>query len=169
MIIAIPRVRVDFRRYLALSLRYSFRRKPLTAIILLPWLSSVLSLVALLTSPVSVTDSFEDNPLGFLFMLFSLLLPLLIVWGTWRQYQASEFLQHAADYILSPDGVSVRNPSINTDLQWGAFTRADQFGSWLLLQASEQNAFFLDLQQVAAPAGPAEVLGLVKAGGVSVH
>lgn len=169
MTIAIPRVRVDFRRYLALSLRYSFRRKPLLAVLLVPWLTFMWSAGALLTGPTSVIDVLKQNPLGMLFMLFFLLLPVLLVWGTWRQYQASSLLHNPADYVLDTTGVSVRGPAINTDLAWPAFTRADQIGSWVLLQASEQSTFFLNLQQIAAPATPAEVLGLLKSGGVSIH
>ncbi|MFD2786017.1 hypothetical protein [Hymenobacter rubripertinctus] len=169
MTIVIPQVRVDFRRYLALSLRYSFRRKPLMAVLLVPWLTFMWSAGALLTGPTSVIDVLKQNPLGMLFMLFFLLLPVLLVWGTWQQYQASSLLLNPADYVLNATGVSVRGPAMNTDLMWPAFTRADQFGSWLLLQASEQSAFFLDLQRIAPPATPADVLELVKSGGVSVH
>ncbi|WP_177189806.1 hypothetical protein [Hymenobacter actinosclerus] len=169
MVVSIPEVQVNFRRYLALSLRYTFRRKPLTTILLVPWLLSVWLAGTLFTGPVTVLDFLQKEPLGTLFILFFLLLPLLTVWGTRRQYQASSLLQHAADYILSATGVGIRGPVVNADLAWPAFTRADRFGSWLLLQTSEQSAFFLDLEQVAAPANSADALAMIQASGVSIH
>ena len=169
MTIVIPQARIAFGSYLILSLRYSVRRKPLIAIALVPWLLSVWTVGILLTRPVAMVNFLKNAPLGSLFMLFYLLLPLLTVWGTWRQYKTSNFLQHAAVYTLNADGVSIRSLGINIDLQWGAFIRADRFGSWLLLQTSEQSAFFLDLQQAAAHTNPVEILEMVKSGGVSVR
>ena len=169
MTITISGVQVDFGRYLALNLRYSLRRKPLLVVLLVPWLSFMWSAGKLLTGPASIVDILKQNPLGMLFMLFFLLLPVLIVWGTWRQYQASSLLHSPVDYVLDATGVCVRGPAINTDLAWAAFTRVDQFGSWLLLQTSGQSAFFLDLRQVPAPAGPTEVLELIRSNGVEVR
>lgn len=155
MRLIIPDVRLSFWQYLLLSLRFTFQTRPLTLVMLLPVAGTLAVLGLSGFSWQSIADLWHGAPFA---LLFSVALPILLIWPTWQQYQRSTFLQEAVTYILDDDGVQVMAPSFRTTLSWEAVVQLRHFDNWLLLQTSAQTAFFLDLRRVQPPATAADVL-----------
>ncbi|UYZ65059.1 YcxB family protein [Hymenobacter weizhouensis] len=168
-VIKIPLVQISFSQYLLTSLRFVFRVQPLLLIGLFPFFSVTGTVVVgLLGGSVSVTTMFREAPFQLVAAAFFALIPVLMVWSMWRQYRASTFLHEAPTYTLSSEGIAVQSASYSTELAWPAVTRAHRFGAWLLLQTSQNTAFFLDLRRVEAPATAEDVLTLLQREAVQV-
>ncbi|RSK48257.1 YcxB family protein [Hymenobacter rigui] len=159
MQLTISDVRLSFWQYLLLSLRFTFQTRPLMLVMLLPVAGTLAALGLSGFSWQSIADLWHGAPFA---LLFSVALPVLLIWPTWQQYRRSAFLQEAVTYVLDDDEVQVITPSSHTRLDWAAIVKLQHFGHWLLLQTSVQTAFFLDLRQVQAPATPADVLNFFR-------
>ncbi|RSK42420.1 YcxB family protein [Hymenobacter perfusus] len=136
-------------------MRFTFQTRPLALVMLLPVACTLAALGLSGFSWQSIVDFWHDAPLA---LLFSVALPVLLIWPTWQQYHRSTFLQEAVTYTLDDDGVQVTAPSFRTKLSWEAVVQLRHFGNWLLLQTSTQTAFFVDLRRVQSPATASDVL-----------